>query len=101
MSCSASQHAGKTNVSRPSASETNEALWFTYWQDQFDAYEGNVVAPTTPQYPEVAIQAYQQAKAEWNHKADEAATKTKILLIVGLGGLGLAVSLLVIGSAGK
>jgi hypothetical protein len=74
-SCAASQHAGVANIQRPALTETNEDTWFTYWQDQLDAFEGRVLAPPM-EYPAVAKSAYARANQEWNMKVADASTKT-------------------------
>ena len=93
MSCSASQHAGITYVNKPPMKEANEALWLSYWQDQFDAFKGNVVAPESSEYNQGSINSYQRAKMEWDEKVTIAATNSSILLYGGLtlGGVLLAV----------
>jgi hypothetical protein len=97
ISCAASQHAGITYIHKPSVTETNESVWLTYWQDQFDAYSGNVIVPDN-NYPEAAKQAYQQAKLDWDKKAD-AANTNKFLLIYGGGTTAIVLLLLVITGA--
>ena len=94
--CAASQHAGTTYVPKPAKTETNEGIWLSYWQDQFDAYSGNVIVPDAS-YPEAAKQAFQRAKLEWDRKVETAATNTSILLY---GGGTVASLLLILAIAG-
>jgi hypothetical protein len=56
--------------------DDNETDWFTYYQDQFDGKEGNVVAPSSLQYPLSAVRAYQHAKVNWDEKKREAKNKS-------------------------
>jgi hypothetical protein len=100
MSCAASQHAGVTYVNKPSMKETNEALWLSYWQDQFDAYNGNVVQPSTVEYNQSAINAYQRAKMEWDEKVFMASTNSSILLYGGLT-LGVILAAVLVTSSAK
>lgn len=81
--CAASMHAGVTTVPKPSMTETSEAVWLNYWQDQFDGYQGNVVAPQSDKYPQAAVDAYQRAKMEWDRKVETAATNSQILIYGG------------------
>lgn len=83
MSCSAASHVGQTFVNEPSINESNEQTWFTYYQDQFDAFEGNVLSPQD-NYPKVARQAYQRASLDWNNKVSSAKSSSQLLLIGGL-----------------
>lgn len=84
-SCAASQHAGITYVQKPLMTETNEGIWLSYWQDQFDAYSGNVIVPDAS-YPDAAKQAFQRSKLEWDGKAATAAANTNLILYgSGLG----------------
>ena len=91
LSCAASQHAGVANIQRPPLTENNENAWFTYWQDQLDAFEGRVLAPPL-EYPAVAKSAYERAVQEWNMKVADAHTKTT--LTWSAGGILLSVLLL-------
>ena len=81
MSCSASQHAGKTYKKRPAAIETNGDVWYEYWQDQLDAREGKVIAPGSDS-PEVARNAYDLAVSD-RGKKEQTATLNTILTILG------------------
>ena len=82
ISCSASEHAGVSYKRRPALTEANESVWFEYWQDQFDAYRGKVIAPPM-EYPAVAKSAYDRAAQDWNLKAQEADSKTTIAWVAG------------------
>ena len=88
ISCTASQHAGVTTIIEPPLSENNQSAWFLYYQDQFDAFKGNVMSPSN-QYPEPAHQGYEQAKDEWNKKVSQAKGKTTLLFICGGVGVGV------------
>lgn len=66
-------------------------MWFSYWEDQFDAYEGNVIAPGS-EYPEVARQQYQRAKTDWDKKVEVANTKSQLAAY----GVGFGISMLII-----
>jgi len=79
-SCSASNHAGVTYVDEPQLDVVDEQTWFTYYQDQFDAFEGSVLSPPE-NYPMVARQAYQRASVEWNDKVSSAKTNTMLIWI--------------------
>jgi hypothetical protein len=81
VSCSASEHAGVTYKQRPAMTENNENVWFAYWEDQFDAQSGRVVAPPM-EYPAVARSAYGRAQQEWNMKVQDAAANTSTAYIV-------------------
>jgi hypothetical protein len=94
VSCSASQHAGVTTITEPSPLEDNVVIWFQYYQDQFDANEGNVVPPTT-QYPQSALRGYQQARMDWDGKIRDAKSETA-LLYIGAGVTALVVTLSII-----
>jgi len=95
MSCSASEHAGVSYKRRPALTESNETVWFEYWQDQLDANRGKVIAPPM-EYPAVAKSAYQRAVQDWNMKADEAETKTYIAYIAGSVGVIVLVAVMTI-----
>lgn len=82
VSCTASKHAGITTVNEPPITENNESAWFLYYEDQFDAKEGNVAAPST-QYPESAIRAHQRAMTNWKRKVQIAKERTIIAYIGG------------------
>lgn len=92
--CAASMHPGQVSVEKPSRTETNEAVWLNYWQDQFDGYKGNVIPPG-PEYPEASRQAYQRAKIEWDGKVQNAQGKTT-LLVWAVGGVVSLVTFLVL-----
>lgn len=80
VSCSASNHAGITYVKEPPENTSDEQTWFSYYQDQFDAFEGNVLSPPE-NYPKVARQAYQRASLEWEEKLSSASNKTMLAYI--------------------
>ena len=81
MSCSASQHAGKTYKKRPAVTEINGDVWYEYWQDQLDAREGKVIAPGSDS-PEVARNAYDLALSD-REKKEQTATLNTILSVIG------------------
>jgi len=93
VSCTASRHAGVASIQRPALTETDENTWFTYWQDQLDAFEGRVLAPPL-EYPAVAKSAYQRAVQEWNMKVADAQTNT--ILVWTAGSLAASVILLLV-----
>jgi hypothetical protein len=82
ISCSASRHAGITNVKQPLFSEPNENKWFIFYQDRFDAFNGNVLAPTE-QYPQSALDGYKRAKEEWEMKVQKMNNFTMAFIVVG------------------
>jgi len=86
--CSASEHAGKTTIQQPVMAETNENTWFSYWEDQFDALEGRVIAPSLD-YPKEAKSAYARAQQEWSMKESDASSKTTLVWIVGCSAAGV------------
>ncbi len=89
MSCSASQHAGVTTIKQPLITENDESEWFSYYEDQFDAYKGKV-SPPEDQHPQAAHKAYQLAKDDWDSKAGDARLTTILVtgsVVVGLLGL--------------
>jgi hypothetical protein len=75
VSCATSQHAGVTTISEPTFETDNESTGFLYYQDQFDAKEGNVVLPPD-QYPQASIRPYQRARVDWDQKKQQAKVKT-------------------------
>ena len=81
-----------TTVKEPQLSENNQSTWFLYYQDQFDAFKGNVTPPSY-QYPEPAHLGYEQAKDQWNKKVNQAKGKTTLLYICGTVGVGVGVLL--------
>jgi hypothetical protein len=93
MSCSASQHAGKTHMKRPPMTETDGEKWYAYWQDQFDAKEGKVIAPGS-KFPEIARNAYTLALAD-REKKEQTASFNTIFTILG-GVLGISILIAVI-----
>ena len=92
--CAASRHPGQTSITKPATAERSEAAWYAYWEDQFDGYKGNVIAPG-PEYPEAARQAYQRAKTNWDRKVSSAYTRS-VLLGFGIGGAILGIVTLVL-----
>jgi hypothetical protein len=77
VSCSASRHAGVTTIKEPSLSEGNETIWLRYYDDQFDANEGNVLFPSSL-HPQCAVDSYKSAKKNWDKKVIEAKRKEKL-----------------------
>ena len=98
MSCTASEHAGISYKHRPALTETNETIWFEYWQDQFDANRGKVIAPPM-EYPPVAKSAYDRAAQDWNLKAKEAENQTTIAWVAGSVGVTVLLLVLLFSSA--
>ncbi len=84
-SCSASEHAGISYKKRPAVTETNEEIWFEYWQDRLDALGGRVLAPSM-KFPQVAHSAYERALQERKMKEADASSKTTIAIIGGVLG---------------
>lgn len=84
--CSASVHPGVTTVKKPAMNEQNEEVWFEYWQDQFDAKSGRVIAPPA-NHPEVSKSAYSRAKQEWTMLELEAKNKTTVAWSLGILGV--------------
>lgn len=83
-----SKHPGQTTVQKPSMKEVNDDVWYMYWADQIDAYQGNVPMPSD-EYPESAKRGYYRAKTEYQQKYDNAAHKARIqrtVLIPLIGG---------------
>jgi hypothetical protein len=97
-SCAASDHAGKTYIQRPALTVTDENTWFSYWQDQFDAMEGRVIAPSLD-YPKEAHSAYDRAAQEWGMKVSDASTKTTLAWIVGSTAAGVLLYVVAIGAS--
>ena len=98
ISCAASKHPGITHVEKPLMEETNEGIWYNYWQDQFDAFNGNVISPSSTEYQQGAVHGYQRAKMEWDGKVAQAGLNTSIILYGGLGVASLLLSLIVAGA---
>lgn len=96
-----SVHPGVTVVAKPPLAEKDEKKWFTYYQDQFDAYEGMVAMPSD-EYPEIAKTAYYKAKkereAKMNQSLNEATTQNSMkalwLIPAMVGGILLIVFVL-------
>ncbi len=84
VSCTASQHAGVATIHQPPLAENNDSTWFSYYQDQFDAYEGKVLPPGD-QYPQAAQKAYQQAKKDRESKELNAFWGTVVVTGLGIG----------------
>lgn len=85
ISCTASQHAGILMVRQPDATETDEAKWFAYYEDQFDG-NGGGVEPPGPDAPEPARRGYERAKRDWEAKDANATLKTLLISIpIGIG----------------
>jgi hypothetical protein len=82
VGCSVSTHPGVTTIAKPSQNENTEAVWLNYYQDQFDAYKGAVIAPTS-EYPDAAKQAFQRAASEYQNKVVTAANKTQLSWLGG------------------
>ncbi len=94
---SISKHPGQTTVQKPSMNEVNDDVWYMYWADQLDAYEGNVAMPTD-EYPESAKRGYYRAKTEYKQKYDNAVQKNWVKRTILLPGIAIAVLLLILPS---
>jgi hypothetical protein len=68
-----SKHPGTTSVQKPAITESDEGKWFSYYQDQFDCYEGQVSLPSEP---EEAKKGYFLAKKEWDEAVRNAHLKS-------------------------
>lgn len=90
VSCTASQHAGILKVTRPALTETDEAIWYAYYEDQFDGYDGKVVSPGA-EYPEAARRGYERAMHDWDGKNANALVNTFLISIP----IGVAIGLLI------
>lgn len=97
--CSAATHAGLTYLQKPDKNEKNTQIWYNYWEDQLDAFEGNVVIPQHGEFSQIAIEAFQKAKMEWDDKVKTAGFNTG-LLTWGCG-IGAAILLLMIITGSK
>lgn len=80
LSCSASRHAGVSNVKEPLRTENTKSAWVAFYADQFDALEGNVLRPDS-RYPEAARQAYEEEKNEWSKRVKYAKGRTALACI--------------------
>lgn len=89
MSCTASKHLGTTTISKPSMNEPSKEVWFAYWEDQLDGNGGYVPAPFSSEYPQNAVNGYNQAKVEWDKKVQGA--KVQTACVWGTAGVGLLV----------
>lgn len=67
VSCSASTHPGVFTVEEPTTSEQDVHKWFLFYQDQFDARNGEVARPSVG-YPLQAIEGYDKAEKDWKEK---------------------------------
>ncbi|MBM3713098.1 MAG: hypothetical protein FJW56_06645 [Actinobacteria bacterium] len=101
MSCSASKHVGITYITKPPKEETNEAIWLIYWQDQFDAFKGNVVAPDSREYNPNAVNAFQRAKMEWDDKVITASFNNSLILWGSIIGGSILFTVITLSSIGK
>ena len=88
-SCSPSTHLGKTTYDKPSMSETDVSKWYSYYDDQLDAYRANVVPPLNG-YPDAAQEGYKKARLHWEDKQKNARTNSYVL------GLGLSIGFLLL-----
>lgn len=91
-----SKHSGVTNVPKPSMKETNEEAWRVYYEDQFDAFEGNVAMPTN-EFPESAKIGYYNAKKNWDKLVRNAEINRQIGTRVLIGAIGVVVFYLSLG----
>jgi hypothetical protein len=83
-------------VNVPLISETDENIWYLYYQDIFDAYQGRV-APPLEKYPTASYRAFNRAKEEWDKKveAKKASGTPLVILAIGLAIIIIAAALLV------
>ena len=93
ISCSASQHAGKLHKKRPPMNETNENVWYEYWQDQFDARKGKVIPPSS-KFPEVARNAFILAHEDRKEKEQTASLNTIFTVMGSILAVAILISLL-------
>ncbi len=92
-----SKHAGVTHVPKPSMKETNEEVWRVYYEDQFDAFEGNVAMPTS-EFPESAKLGYYNAKKHWDKLVRNAEINRQIGTRVLIGAIGVLVLYISLGT---
>ncbi|MFA6542058.1 MAG: hypothetical protein WCT99_10695 [Bacteroidota bacterium] len=69
--------------------QNNKRIWYEYWQDQFDAKEGEVVAPGR-EYPEVAQHTYDLALRDREKKERSASLNTILTVLGGIGSLSIS-----------
>lgn len=79
-SCTASQHAGIVTINQPAASETDEAKWFAYYEDQLDGYGGDIEQPG-PDAPEPARRGYERARNDWESRDGNAKLRTFLMCV--------------------
>jgi hypothetical protein len=78
-------------ISKPS-SEASKQQWLAYYGDQFKAY-GDSVLPPPDDAPEVARQAYTEAKAKWKKEKQSEETVLAIFLIVAAAAAGVGLGM--------
>jgi hypothetical protein len=85
LSCagSASLHPGMNFVERPRITETDEQIWFLYYQDIFDANEGKVASPSD-KWSIAAHRGYERAKKEWAIKSESKKVNMIPYIVLGM-----------------
>jgi len=74
-------------ISKPS-SEASKQQWLGYYEVQFKAY-GDSVLPPPDDAPEVARQAYTEAKAKW--QKEQMMKGLKLGVVAGLGAIAVGI----------
>jgi len=64
---SVSRHRGITTVPQPTSTEQDVGKWFAFYEDQFDAYEGTVIPPSSSA-SDAQKQGYQRAASDWQRR---------------------------------
>lgn len=77
--------------------ETNEEVWRVYYEDQFDAFEGNVAMPTN-EFPQSAKLGYYNAKKHWDKLVRNAEINRQIGTRVLIGAIGILVLYISLGT---
>lgn len=67
ISCNASTHLGVFTIAEPAKSEQDVNQWYLFYQDQFDAKNGDVSKPSND-YPLQATEGYDKAAKDWHEK---------------------------------
>lgn len=75
----------------------NEEVWRIYYEDQFDAFEGNVAMPTN-EFPESAKLGYYNAKKHWDKLVRNAEINRQIGTRVLIGAIGVLVLYISLGT---
>ncbi len=93
MTTKLSTHPGVFTVPRPAMDEHHEEVWRVYYDDQFDALEGNVAMPGH-EFPEAAKLGYYNAKKYWDKKVRDARDAHEMNKGVAYVGIGIVALLL-------